>query len=91
MTPTKLLIGQILVVFAIVLAGIWFSTQWAAARHRPRSSTCAKPLAAPWQVLAKIDQDGAGSAAAGWPNIGRPEEGWALAWIGSKLSRNSSR
>lgn len=30
MTPTKLLIGQILVVFAIVLAGIWFATQWAA-------------------------------------------------------------
>ncbi len=32
MTPTKLLIGQILVVFAIVLAGIWLATQWAAAR-----------------------------------------------------------
>nr|NUR36458.1 conjugal transfer protein TraG [Sphingomonas sp.] len=31
MTPTKLLIGQIIVVFAIVLAGIWFATQWAAA------------------------------------------------------------
>jgi len=30
-TPTKLLVGQILVVFAIVLAGIWFATQWAAA------------------------------------------------------------
>jgi type IV secretion system protein VirD4 len=32
MTPTKLLIGQILVVFAIVIAGIWFATQWAAAQ-----------------------------------------------------------
>ena len=31
MTPTKLLIGQIIVVFAIVLAGVWFATQWAAA------------------------------------------------------------
>lgn len=31
MTPTKLLIGQILVVFAIVLAGRWAATQWAAA------------------------------------------------------------
>ena len=31
MTPTKLLIGQILVVFAIVLAGLWAATQWAAA------------------------------------------------------------
>lgn len=31
MTPTKLLMGQIIVVFAIVLAGVWFATQWAAA------------------------------------------------------------
>lgn len=31
MTPTKLLIGQIIIVLAIVLAGVWFSTQWAAA------------------------------------------------------------
>jgi type IV secretion system protein TrbB len=31
MTPTKLLIGQFVVVFAIVIAGIWFATQWAAA------------------------------------------------------------
>jgi len=30
MTPTKLLIGQILLVFAIVLLGIWFATEWAA-------------------------------------------------------------
>src|SRR3546814_15495439 len=30
MTPTKLLIGQIIVVFAIVIAGIWFATEWAA-------------------------------------------------------------
>ena len=31
MTPTKLLIGQILIVFGIVLAGLWAATQWAAA------------------------------------------------------------
>ena len=31
MTPTKLLIGQIIVVFAIVLAGLWIATQWCAA------------------------------------------------------------
>ena len=31
MTPTKLLIGQILVVFSIVIAGVWAATQWAAA------------------------------------------------------------
>ena len=30
MTPTKLLIGQILVVFAIMVLGVWASTQWAA-------------------------------------------------------------
>ena len=30
MTPTKLLIGQILVVFAIMMLGVWAATQWAA-------------------------------------------------------------
>src|SRR5215469_6839870 len=32
MTPTKFLYGQILVVFAIVVLGVWFSTQWTAAQ-----------------------------------------------------------
>jgi type IV secretion system protein VirD4 len=32
MTPTKLLIGQIIIVFAIVIAGIWSATEWAAWR-----------------------------------------------------------
>jgi hypothetical protein len=32
MTPTKLLLGQILTVFASVLFGMWFATQWAAYR-----------------------------------------------------------
>jgi len=32
LTPTKLLIGQILIVFAIVIAGIWAATQWCAAQ-----------------------------------------------------------
>jgi type IV secretion system protein VirD4 len=43
MTPTKLLIGQILIVFAIVILGVWASTQWAAAMlgHQPE-------LGAPW-------------------------------------------
>ena len=43
MTPTKLLIGQIVVVFATVLASIWFATQWAAAQlaYQPE-------LGAPW-------------------------------------------
>jgi type IV secretion system protein VirD4 len=31
MTPTKLLIGQILSVLAIMIAGVWAATQWAAA------------------------------------------------------------
>ena len=31
MTPTKLLIGQNVIVFAIVFGGIWIATQWAAA------------------------------------------------------------
>lgn len=29
MTPTKLLIGQIVIVFAIMLLGVWAATQWA--------------------------------------------------------------
>jgi type IV secretion system protein VirD4 len=47
MTPTKLLIGQIVVVFAIVLAGIWLATQWAAAMlaYQPE-------LGSPWFLLA---------------------------------------
>ena len=31
MTPTKLLIGQILVCFGVVILGVWTATQWAAA------------------------------------------------------------
>ncbi len=45
MTPTKLLIGQILAVFAIVLAGIWFATQWAAAALAYQPG-----LGAPWFI-----------------------------------------
>src|SRR3546814_10262081 len=46
MTPTKLLIGQILVVLAIIVAGIWMATQWAAAAlaYQPE-------LGEPWLVL----------------------------------------
>ena len=43
MTPTKLLIGQILIVFACVVAGIWFATQWAAAALAYQSE-----LGSPW-------------------------------------------
>lgn len=43
MTPTKLLVGQILVVLAIIVASVWTGTQWAAAQlaYQPE-------LGAPW-------------------------------------------
>ncbi|RWX72291.1 conjugal transfer protein TraG [Mesorhizobium sp. M2A.F.Ca.ET.039.01.1.1] len=46
MTPTKLLIGQITVVFAIVILGVWGGTQWCAHMldHQPQ-------LGAPWFVV----------------------------------------
>jgi P-type conjugative transfer protein TrbG len=49
MTPTKLLIGQILLVFAIVIAGIWFATQWVASElgYQPQ-------LGAPWLVVGHL-------------------------------------
>ena len=49
MTPTKLLIGQIIVVFAIVLAGVWAATQWAAAMlaYQPE-------LGSPWLIVGRV-------------------------------------
>ena len=46
MTPTKLLIGQIAIVFAIVLLGVWAATQWAAAMlgYQPE-------LGPPWHMV----------------------------------------
>src|SRR3984893_17354979 len=49
MTPTKLLIGQILIVFAIVVAGVWFATQWCAAELGFQPT-----LGAPWFALIGI-------------------------------------
>ncbi|EGY02168.1 Conjugal transfer protein traG [Nitrospirillum viridazoti Y2] len=46
MTPTKLLIGQILVVFAIVILGVWAATQWAAAMLGYQAQ-----LGFPWTVV----------------------------------------
>lgn len=43
MTPTKILIGQILVVFAIMLLGLWAATQWAASMLAYQAG-----LGAPW-------------------------------------------
>jgi type IV secretion system protein VirD4 len=58
-TPTKLLIGQMLVVFAIVLSGIWFATQWAAAHLAyqdelgpPWLRLAGAPVYRPWALFA---------------------------------------
>jgi len=45
-TPTKLLIGQILIVFAIVIADIWFATEWTAWKLAWQAE-----LGLPWFVL----------------------------------------
>lgn len=49
MTPTELLLGQMLVVALIVIAGVWAATQWAAAslRYQPE-------LGAPWFELGDV-------------------------------------
>lgn len=81
MTPTKLLIGQILVVLAIILAGIWAATQWAAASlayqpelGRPWFGLFGVPVYHPWSIFpwwfsfdayAPIVFDEAGAIAAG--------------------------
>ncbi len=46
MTPTKLLIGQILVVFAIVILGVWVATQWVAAMLGYQAQ-----LGPPWIIM----------------------------------------
>ncbi|MEO8455563.1 MAG: conjugal transfer protein TraG [Sphingomicrobium sp.] len=59
MTPTRLLIGQILIVFAIVIAGVWAATQWAAAMlayqpelGRPWTFIGEIPIYRPWALFA---------------------------------------
>jgi type IV secretion system protein VirD4 len=49
MTPTKLLIGQILIVLAIMILGVWASTQWAASMlaYQPE-------LGPPWFFLRDV-------------------------------------
>ena len=58
MTPTKLLIGQILVVFAIMALGVWAATQWAAVMlafqpelGRPWIMLGRLPLYRPWSLF----------------------------------------
>ena len=49
MTPTKVLIGQILIVFGIVLAGTWYATEWTAAALGYQIR-----LGAPWFLFDRI-------------------------------------
>ena len=58
MTPTKLLIGQILVVLALVVAGVWAATQWAAASlayqqelGAPWFTVFGRPIYHPWSIF----------------------------------------
>ena len=58
MTPTKLLIGQTMIVFAIVISGIWFATQRAAAAlaYQPELGTpwfiaFGRPIYQPWALF----------------------------------------
>src|SRR5260370_3972770 len=58
MTPTKVLVGQVLVVFAIVRATLWFATQWAAAQlgyqpqlGEPWVSVASYPIYYPWRLF----------------------------------------
>jgi len=48
MTPTKFLIGQIAIVFAILILGVWASTQWAASMLGYQAR-----LGAPWFVIGR--------------------------------------
>jgi type IV secretion system protein VirD4 len=57
-TPTKLLIGQIFVVFAIVIAGVWAATQWCAAALGYQSQLgdawfilAGTPVYRPWAIF----------------------------------------
>jgi type IV secretion system protein VirD4 len=58
MTPTKFLIGQILVVFAIMVLGLWVATEWAAtmlgyqaALGSPWFSVGSLPFYRPWSLF----------------------------------------
>ncbi|UDF05628.1 conjugal transfer protein TraG [Asticcacaulis sp. AND118] len=58
MTPTKLLIGQILIVLAVAVLGVWAATQWAAAQlafqpqlGAPWFVALGAPVYRPWQLF----------------------------------------
>jgi type IV secretion system protein VirD4 len=58
MTPTKLLVGQIAIVLAIIVLGVWAATQWVAARLAyqpelgpPWFALLGVPVYRPWQIF----------------------------------------
>jgi type IV secretion system protein VirD4 len=58
MTPTRILIGQIVIVFAIVIAGVWSATQMAAANlgyqarlGQPWFAVLSQPIYYPWRLF----------------------------------------
>jgi type IV secretion system protein VirD4 len=58
LTPTKVLVGQALVVFAIVIGGLWIATQWAASAlgyqaglGAPWFSILRQPIYYPWRLF----------------------------------------
>src|SRR3546814_9288213 len=58
LTPTKLLVGQIFVVFEIVIAGVWAATQWCAAQlgYQPQLGPAwfilfDTPVYRPWSIF----------------------------------------
>lgn len=58
MTPTKILIGQAMVVFAVILLALWAATQWAAYQlgYQPRLgypwfSLAGTPIYHPWDLF----------------------------------------
>ena len=58
MTPTRLLIGQILLVFGIVIGAVWFATQWVAGQlgHQSRLGPSwfeagSYPVYLPWRLF----------------------------------------
>ena len=58
MSPTRLLIGQILIVFGIVILGVWAATQWCAVMlgHQPQLGPAwitlfGEPVYKPWAIF----------------------------------------
>ena len=58
MTPTKILIGQAMVVFAIIIGSLWGATQWAAAMLGHQAalgpawfSAAGQPVYLPWRLF----------------------------------------